>query len=58
MGGGGGDGDLAFAHICHNTFYFIFSLKKNGEWLTSKTKGRCKKNIMASILYFSIIFSN
>ncbi len=28
--------DLAFAHICHNTFSFSFSLKENGERPISK----------------------
>jgi len=31
-----GGGDLAFAHICLNTFFSSFSLKESGERLTSK----------------------
>ncbi len=34
-------GDLAFAHICHNTFsFFFFSCKKSREWLTSKDQSK------------------
>jgi hypothetical protein len=32
-------GDLAFVHICHNTF-FILSQKENGERLTSKNQSK------------------
>jgi hypothetical protein len=34
-------GNLAFAHICHNTFsFFFFSLKESGERLTSKDQSK------------------
>ncbi len=34
-------GDFAFAHTCHNTFFiFYFSLKENGERLTSKDQSK------------------
>jgi hypothetical protein len=33
-------GDLAFAHVCHNTFFFSFSLKNSGERLISKYQSK------------------
>jgi hypothetical protein len=32
-------GDLAFAHICHNLFFY-FSLKESGEKLTSRDQSK------------------
>jgi hypothetical protein len=31
-------GDLAFAHICHNTFFFLFFFKESREKFTSKNQ--------------------
>jgi hypothetical protein len=31
-------GDLAFAHICHNTFFFFFFSKENGKDSQAKIK--------------------
>ncbi len=46
-------GNLAFAHICHNTFFFFFSLNKNGGRLTqAKIKLRNKIHTMAFIHLF------
>jgi hypothetical protein len=33
-------GDLAFAHICHNIFSFLFSFKESGERLISKDQSK------------------
>ncbi len=53
-------GDLAFAHICHNTFSFSFFLSKRVEkGSQAKTKVRGKKHIVASIHFiFHLVFSN
>jgi len=49
-------GDLAFAHICHNTFFFpsLFLSKRMEKGSQTKTKVRGKKHIMASIHVFFI----
>jgi hypothetical protein len=33
-------GDLALAHICHNTFFLFLFLSKNGERLISKDQNK------------------
>jgi hypothetical protein len=33
-------GDLAFAHICHNTFSFSFSFKESGERFIRKDQSK------------------
>jgi len=50
--------DLAFAHICHNTFKFFFFSKRVEKGSQAKTKVRSKKHTMASIhLIFQIRFN-
>jgi len=47
-------GDLALAHICHNTFFFIFFSKKVETCSQAKTKIKSKKHIVVFIpLFFS-----
>ncbi len=46
-------GALAFTHICHNTFLFLFLFSKRvGKGSQPKTKVRGKKHTMASINLF------
>jgi hypothetical protein len=50
-------GDLAFAHICHNKFFFsLFLSKKVEKGSQAKTKLKGKKHIVVSI-HLSISFS-
>jgi len=53
-------GDLAFAHIYHNTFLFSFYFKENGEDSQTKTKLRVKRHIIVFIHLFVLFlfFSN
>jgi hypothetical protein len=53
-------GDLEFAHICHNTIFFLFFFSKRVEKrLQEKTKVRGKKHTMASIHFiFHLVCSN
>ncbi len=51
--GGEGGGDLAFAHICHNTFFFpLFISKRMEKGSQAKTKSRNKKHNLDSIHLF------
>jgi hypothetical protein len=46
-------GDLAFAHICHNTFFFSFFFSKRVQiGSQAKTKVISKRHTMASIHLF------
>jgi hypothetical protein len=52
-------GDLAFVHICHNTFFFpsFFLSKRVEKGSQTKTKVRGKKQTVASIHFiFFILF--
>jgi hypothetical protein len=49
-------GDLAFAHICHNTFFLALS-KRMEKCSQAKIKVRGKKHTMPSIhLFFHLVF--
>jgi hypothetical protein len=51
--GGGGFGICTYMP----QYYYFFPFKESGERLTNKTEVRCKKHIMAFILfYFQLIF--
>jgi hypothetical protein len=52
-----GGGDLAFAHICHNIYIYIYISKRVKKGSKTKTKVKGKRHTMASIhLFVSISF--